>query len=164
MSNEKQNFFEGVKNIIQPLIIGFKTIFSKRHTMKYPYEHIPPTEDYRGRIELNMETCINCMLCEKYCPDHAIQTYYVDGKKYPGIDFGKCCFCGYCVWVCPPNIRKDGEEVCLSLNEEHSFPSFDKADLIYPPQKLQDPPQTREGDVFDIKGSKEIRIKRLDPD
>ena len=57
-----------------------------------------------GKLELhsssqpviNLENCIGCRICEKYCR-HAAVT--VTGGKAP-IDYGKCVGCGQCVAVC----------------------------------------------------------------
>ena len=57
-----------------------------------------------GKLELhsssqpviNLENCIGCRICEKYCRHDAVK---VTGKK-AHIDYGKCVGCGQCVAVC----------------------------------------------------------------
>ncbi len=57
-----------------------------------------------GKLELhsssqpviNLENCIGCRICEKYCRHDAVK---VTGKK-AHIDYSKCVGCGQCVAVC----------------------------------------------------------------
>lgn len=70
--------------------------------MRWPEE----TRDYgqavRGFIVNDKNKCISCQLCEAVCPAKAIKFHIEeDGKRYPGIDWGRCILCGYCVDACP---------------------------------------------------------------
>jgi [FeFe] hydrogenase (group B1/B3) len=68
----------------------------------------------RGHAVIEQDTCINCGLCQKVCPYHAIVhlevpceaacpvnaiSRDVQGKEI--IDFEKCIFCGRCQDACP---------------------------------------------------------------
>lgn len=48
---------------------------------------------------LDLDRCIQCMICWLYCPDSAILAR--DGKV-TGIDLDYCKGCGICAAVCPP--------------------------------------------------------------
>ncbi|MBO4601259.1 MAG: hypothetical protein J5634_03420 [Bacilli bacterium] len=48
--------------------------------------------------------CINCGLCNKYCPQNINpQIYKLNKKPFPG----KCIDCNMCSYICPSKIRKD---------------------------------------------------------
>jgi len=46
---------------------------------------------------IDMERCINCVICRRLCPSGAILD---DAKKLPVIDMEKCIKCGQCVTAC----------------------------------------------------------------
>lgn len=58
------------------------------------------TGDWRtnGRPVVELDACVNCLLCWLYCPDSAIE---VDGTSLAGIDYRTCKGCELCVEVCP---------------------------------------------------------------
>lgn len=116
----------------------FQNLFSKPITVRFPYESIPIPEKYRGEHSYNIEKCISCGLCERICPNRAIEMValaeeYKDRypKKYPRIDLGKCCFCALCEDICPKDSLKLTKNVFLS--------TFDKSDSIKDPI-LKNPP------------------------
>jgi len=48
--------------------------------------------------EVDLSSCVNCLLCWLYCPDSAI---VLDGTTFSGIDYDYCKGCELCVEVCP---------------------------------------------------------------
>jgi 2-oxoacid:acceptor oxidoreductase delta subunit (pyruvate/2-ketoisovalerate family) len=50
----------------------------------------------KPRVEL--DACVNCLLCWLYCPDAAIR---VDGETFVGIDYDFCKGCEICAEICP---------------------------------------------------------------
>jgi len=107
-------------------------MFSKPMTVRFPHESIPIPEKYRGAHEYYIDKCISCGLCEKICPNMAIEMvetvedYKKDySKTYPRIDLGKCCFCGLCEDICPKDAIKLSKNVFLS--------TFDKSNIILDP-------------------------------
>lgn len=71
-------------------------------------------EFFRDRAHIDHAKCVNCGICQKVCPYHAIayvpipceEACPVDAirKNAEGtqdIDFGRCIFCGNCVDGCP---------------------------------------------------------------
>lgn len=123
-----------ISDVTEPIWLGFKHLFHNRQTIKYPFEYYEPAERHRGRIINDLEKCINCMLCAKVCPDKCINEKVVAGKKWPEIDFGRCCFCGFCVYVCPPD--------SLQMTKDHSFSAQEKEDLFYTWNELGEYPET----------------------
>lgn len=50
------------------------------------------------RPEVDLEGCVNCLLCWLYCPDSAV---CLDGTTFVGFDYDLCKGCELCVAVCP---------------------------------------------------------------
>jgi 2-oxoacid:acceptor oxidoreductase delta subunit (pyruvate/2-ketoisovalerate family) len=48
--------------------------------------------------QVEMSSCVNCLLCWVYCPDGAIR---LDGTDFLGFDYDLCKGCELCVEVCP---------------------------------------------------------------
>jgi len=93
--------------------LTMRYMFSPKYTMRYPMEHIPKSNRFRGlhalrRYPNGEERCIACKLCEAVCPALAIT---IDSAPRPGdgqrrttrydIDLFKCIFCGFCEESCP---------------------------------------------------------------
>lgn len=99
------------KNIFSPYAT-WKNFVKKPTTVRYPKEDIDifdkpgaaPT--YRGLHTNDLELCVGCATCEEICPTSAITMVdgpnTGEGKKgvIPVIDYGRCCYCGFCVDVC----------------------------------------------------------------
>lgn len=49
---------------------------------------------------IDMEKCINCLFCWRYCPDASI---FVKDGKFEEFDYKHCKGCGICANVCPTN-------------------------------------------------------------
>ena len=47
---------------------------------------------------VELDACVNCLLCWLYCPDAAIR---VDGETFVGIDYEFCKGCEICAEICP---------------------------------------------------------------
>ena len=110
----------------------FRNLFSKRMTVRFPHESIPIPDGYRGEQEYDIDKCISCGLCERICPNRAIEM--VDApedhkedypKRYPRIDLGKCCFCGLCQDICPTG--------AITLSKNFFLSTFDKSTTIKDP-------------------------------
>ncbi len=129
------------------LILGLKTtgkyLPTKAVTLQYPDEKWPMPERSRGVVVLlsDPETgklnCTACLVCMKQCPVFAIKIEQIKDpetkKRHPGeftIDNTICCFCGIC------------EEVCnfdaIKLTGKYEFSVFNKEELIYNKEKLQE--------------------------
>jgi len=50
------------------------------------------------RPEVELTTCVDCLLCWLYCPDSAIE---LDGTAFAGFDYDHCKGCELCAEVCP---------------------------------------------------------------
>jgi 2-oxoacid:acceptor oxidoreductase delta subunit (pyruvate/2-ketoisovalerate family) len=60
----------------------------------------PRTGGWRTGVRpvVDLERCIDCLLCWLYCPDAAVG---VDGGAFAGIDLDVCKGCELCAAVCP---------------------------------------------------------------
>jgi ech hydrogenase subunit F len=97
-----------------------KSLFSKPATAMYPV--IVPTyyEKTKGHIEVSIEDCTLCTLCQRRCPSDAI---IVDKATQSWtIDPFRCVQCGYCVTGCPKN--------CLTMVNVYSPPATTKESLV----------------------------------
>ena len=94
------------------LALTFKYLWRPKYTMRYPMEHIPKSNRFRGlhalrRYPNGEERCIACKLCEAVCPALAItieSEQRDDGTRRTtryDIDLTKCIFCGFCEESCP---------------------------------------------------------------
>jgi hydrogenase-4 component H len=72
-------------------------------TLKYPFEPLRVSKDFRGKPEHDAGQCIACAACTIACPPNAISmaTDVEVGTRTWSISFGRCIFCGRCEEVCP---------------------------------------------------------------
>ncbi len=92
--------------------VTLRYMFKPKYTIRYPMEHIPKSNRFRGlhalrRYENGEERCIACKLCEAVCPALAITIdshVREDGTRRTTryeIDLFKCIYCGFCEESCP---------------------------------------------------------------
>jgi 2-oxoacid:acceptor oxidoreductase delta subunit (pyruvate/2-ketoisovalerate family) len=60
----------------------------------------PRTGGWRTGLkpEVDLSSCVNCLLCWLYCPDSAVR---LDGTTFLGFDYDVCKGCELCEAVCP---------------------------------------------------------------
>ena len=98
--------------LLAGLWLTLRYMFKPKYTMRYPEEHIPKSNRFRGlhalrRYPNGEERCIACKLCEAVCPALAItidSTVREDGTRRTtryDIDLFKCIYCGFCEESCP---------------------------------------------------------------
>jgi 2-oxoacid:acceptor oxidoreductase delta subunit (pyruvate/2-ketoisovalerate family) len=66
-----------------------------------PEEAVQPrTGGWRTGLkpEVDLSSCVNCLLCWLYCPDSAVR---LDGTTFIGFDDDFCKGCELCAAVCP---------------------------------------------------------------
>jgi len=112
--NRISNYFKSLLllELFAGLGLTLKYLFKPKYTMRYPEEHIPKSNRFRGlhalrRYPNGEERCIACKLCEAVCPALAITIDSApreDGTRRTtryDIDLVKCIFCGFCEEACP---------------------------------------------------------------
>lgn len=95
-------------SILHPL----KTLgFFARKPVTEPFGARPASANYRGFHVNDWEKCIGCSTCQKVCDNAAITMVQIPHlpmdpvkgirNERPAIDYGRCCWCGLCVDICP---------------------------------------------------------------
>lgn len=137
MSREKLSLSAVVKATIDALYIASKNLIKpERITIYYPYEKFEYGR-MRGWIGLWTEKCTSCMICARICPANAIKMYLApNGKRYPGIDYGRCIMCHFCIDVCPTD--------ALYPTDVKELAWYDYKDMIYTPDMEREPPKIQD--------------------
>lgn len=94
-----------------------RNLFQGPATVLYPIQKKETYSNTRGRVEITIEDCISCGMCQRSCPTGAIEVQKADVSW--SIDRFKCVQCGYCVEVCPKK--------CLHMNNQYSAPAVKKS-------------------------------------
>ncbi len=103
-----------------------KNLVSKPATKNYPAEPKEYPERTRGHVEIDIQNCIMCGLCQKNCPPNAIS---VDRAKQTWtIERFDCVQCGYCADNCPKK--------CLKLVPGYPEPGAVKKQETFEKQKV----------------------------
>ena len=93
-----------------------KNLFHGPYTTLYPIKQKEKYEHTRGKIEITIDDCIFCGMCERRCPTGAIK---VDKSKTSwSIERFQCIQCNYCGEVCPKK--------CLTMDNQYTTPSYNK--------------------------------------
>lgn len=87
----------------------FKNLIHRPATRLYPFVRRTRPAGTRGRLQIEIDKCIFCGICQKRCPSDAL-TVVREPKSWT-LDPYKCIVCGYCVEACPKK--------CLNMHPEH---------------------------------------------
>ena len=102
------------------------SLMEKRFTLQYPVEREKLPDGYRGKLRLDMKTCISCSACAIICPNKTIDMVEVTTdkgvKKMPQVNHERCLFCGLCEEVCPPK--------CLTLTKNYDHEKYDRREFL----------------------------------
>lgn len=128
-----------IPQILQGMVLTFKTMFRPKFTRQYPEERFNPQPSYRGRPVLvedkGHERCVACGLCARVCPALAIEVQgaetELEKERYPEkfeINMLRCIFCGFCEEACP--------EEAIIMSDEYEMVFTNPEDAIYGKDKL----------------------------
>ncbi|MFQ6060455.1 MAG: 4Fe-4S binding protein [Thermoplasmata archaeon] len=140
--------------VLQPLSATARETWSalfKPITVLYPYESEEEREElrrrFRGQHEVDWLKCIGCALCYRVCPNKCItmedikvedsyegpfRSVSAEKKKLihrPGVDIGRCLFCGNCSEYCPTG--------AWSHTENFELADFSREALVYSAEQLR---------------------------
>lgn len=85
-----------------------KSLVKKPATRNYPASSREPAERTRGHVEIDIDACIYCGMCQRKCPTGAITVSRPE--KTWAIERLNCVQCSSCVDNCPKK--------CLSMGVE----------------------------------------------
>ncbi|MEZ0536913.1 4Fe-4S dicluster domain-containing protein [Caldicellulosiruptoraceae bacterium PP1] len=105
--------FGMVKNVL-------KNLTSKPATRLYPFEKRAFFKNTRGSIDIEIDKCIFCGICQRKCPSNAIVVNKAD--KTWTLNQYKCVICNVCVESCPKK--------CILSNEQFNTPEGNKEIII----------------------------------
>jgi ech hydrogenase subunit F len=92
------------------------SLFKKSATLPYPKEPKKIFPATRGHVEVDMEQCILCGMCQRKCPTGAI-TVDRTAKTWT-IAAYDCCQCKSCVDNCPKKcLRMENTATAPMLNQ-----------------------------------------------
>jgi len=103
-------------------------LFSRPATRRYPSPRREPHgfPGSRGKLAIDIDSCIFCSACVKRCPTQALIVKKPDREW--SIDRLRCCTCNACVEVCPVS--------CLTMQTSYTPPTVtrDKDVFVQPPK------------------------------
>ncbi len=96
-------------------LMGFSKVVLKNLvtgpvTERYPFVPKVYPQGARGSVNIDIDKCIFCGLCQRKCPTSAILV--AKESKSWEIDRLRCISCNYCVEVCPKK--------CLALDTKYA--------------------------------------------
>ena len=94
-----------------------KNLFHGPYTVSYPVKQKEKYDRTRGKIEIDIDNCIFCSMCQKRCPTGALTVDKANSSW--SIERFSCIQCGYCSDVCPKK--------CLRMDNSYTTPSQTKS-------------------------------------
>lgn len=130
-SKDKDIKYEDKGSILNPL----KSLqFMGRAAVTVEMKPRPASSNYRGFHVNDWEKCIGCSTCQKVCDNAAITMVKVPSLEEnlvkgirnlrPAIDYGRCCWCGLCVDICPTGsiaLSREYVHICDQQNIDSYF-------------------------------------------
>ena len=117
--------YEDRGSILKPLrALGFLG----RPAVTVPLKPRDASENYRGFHVNDWSLCVGCSTCQKVCDNAAISMVKIPElpedpvkglrNERPAIDYGRCCWCGLCVDICPTGSLALSREYVHHCREE----------------------------------------------
>lgn len=78
-----------------------RTLFSRRITVRFPFEPLKLPGYFRGKVVVRAELCVGCGLCVRDCPAFALELERRSRQEFRLIYYqDRCAYCGQCVDSC----------------------------------------------------------------
>lgn len=151
--------FKSQGSILNPL----KSLqFFTRKPVTVAMEPRPASENYRGFHVNDWNLCVGCSTCQKVCDNAAITMIKVPKLEEdpvkgirnlrPAIDYGRCCWCGLCVDICPTGSISLSREYVHNCDQEN----IDSYFILPDPNGMHNQPfekgwsKTADADLVDL--------------
>jgi len=117
-----------------------KQLLTKKATNPFPVKHAPDNmhaaaeliekgeleinppvdipENFRGKLDYDMECCIGCKLCVRVCPSEAL--VFKEEKNKVKHYVSRCTFCGQCVNICPQSCFEFSPEFLIAGTDKNA--------------------------------------------
>lgn len=128
-----RKILEGLKALLEGHFTVLKHVFRKRITLEYPEKKSALNERFRGKLHVDTNKCIACLMCQKVCP--AFGTIEIEREQKEGqkpvlktftIDTAQCIYCSNCVNTCPVNALYMTDEYELATYTLEELKSYNK--------------------------------------
>ena len=91
-----------LRSIIYLLPDLVRTLFTRRTTVRYPFEPLELPRYFRGRVVVDAEQCRGCGACVRDCPSTGLRLRRDGHGGYRLLHYpDRCANCGQCETSCP---------------------------------------------------------------
>jgi len=151
-----KNIYHSLYSITEGMAVTMSYMFRRPATIQYPNKLEKPLENqlsdrFRGILQVDINYCIGCRICENTCPIDCIAITIEKNKETKerfltrfDIDISKCMYCGLCSENCSTSaiyhtkvfngINRDIENLIIRF--------VDKPTALYKLPKGSDPMET----------------------
>lgn len=118
-------------SVLKSLWVTFIYFWRKKVTLQYPEEKASFPPQFRAMVDVDVEKCIACGICQRVCPSDVIEIEVwkitEDGKEKRKprsftLNLGRCMVCGLCAEHCPTG--------AIRMTQEYELSAYSREELI----------------------------------